>query len=82
LEVVRAPGVLRLTTVYCGSTLIQSNDDLSLCANHVSKMTPRWPIFTKVLAALTPVKHKRTRFLQFIGRGIGLVERCAFVYSG
>ena len=43
--------------------------------NHVSKMTLLAPTSAKIGGNRTPVKHKRTRFSRFIGRGIVRVVR-------
>ncbi len=43
--------------------------------NHVTNMSPLAPPFATLFAIGTPVKHKRTPFLQFIGLGIVLVVR-------
>ncbi len=50
-------------------------------ANHVSDMSPRALTSVKTDMRVSSVKHKKTRFSQFIGPGNGRVVRCTLADS-
>ena len=52
---------------------------LRIWSRHVTRMSPLGTLFGKTAGRTPPVKHKRTRFRQFIGPEFGLVEQRAFV---
>lgn len=74
--------VPRWSSAVCSAGMQADNDTLLVPVTSCHQNVSTRSNFGKDLGMRTPCQARKTQFVQFMGPGNGLVERCAFVDSG